>query len=104
MNEYKRIDAPTALSLIAAGAPLFDIRDPDTFAAGHHPEAVRLDNANAQAVLAPLDRSRPVLIVCYHGNSSRMAAASLAAQGFLEACSIDGGWDALEEALGAARD
>jgi thiosulfate sulfurtransferase len=79
---------------------LFDIRDPASFAAGHHPKAIRLDNANAETALAPLDRNKPVLILCYHGNSSRMATASLAGQGFTEACSIDGGWDALEEAMG----
>ncbi len=102
MNDYKRIDARLALELVAQGAPLFDIRDPDTFAAGHHPRAVRLDNGNAETELGPLDRAKPVLILCYHGNSSRMAAASLASQGFLEACSIDGGWDALEEAMGTS--
>jgi thiosulfate sulfurtransferase len=99
MNDYKRIDAATALALVGEGAPLFDIRDPQSFAAGHHPFAVRLDNGNAEAELGPLDRTKPVLVCCYHGNSSRMAAASLAAQGFLEACSIDGGWDALEEVM-----
>lgn len=102
MNEYRRIDATTALALVGEGAPLFDIRDPGSFAAGHHPKAIRLDNGNAEAELASLDRTKPILILCYHGNSSRMAAASLAGQGFLDACSIDGGWDALEEALQAS--
>lgn len=104
-DAYRRISADSALDLLetlgtgSGKAMLFDIRDPASFAAGHHPEALPLSNANLPQILASLDRSTTLLVCCYHGNSSQGAARFLADQGFASACSIDGGWDDLAEAL-----
>lgn len=104
-DAYRRISADTALDLLetlgtgSGKAVLFDIRDPGSFGAGHHPAALPLSDANLPAYLASLDRSTTLLVCCYHGNSSQGAARFLADQGFASACSIDGGWDDLAEAL-----
>ena len=37
------------------------------------------------------DLDQPLVVVCYHGNSSQSAAAYLAGQGFSEVYSLDGG-------------
>jgi thiosulfate sulfurtransferase len=101
MSNYERIDAHTALALLEDGAALFDIRDPETFAQAHHPKARHLHNGNLEAELSGLDKTSPILVCCYHGHSSQPAAGYLGSLGFVRACSIDGGWDALEEALQA---
>lgn len=40
------------------------------------------------------DFSKPVLVMCYHGNSSKSAAQYLLTQGFDQVYSIDGGFEA----------
>lgn len=105
MDNYRRLSADEALDILgglgtgSGKAVLFDIRDPGSFAAGHHPSALPLSDANLPGYLASLDRSTTLLVCCYHGNSSQGAARFFADQGFVAACSIDGGWDDLSEAL-----
>ena len=72
---------------------VLDIRDPQSFAAGHIPGAQPLDNSNVQAVMASLDKTQPVVVVCYHGNSSQSAAGFLVEQGFSDVYSLDGGFE-----------
>ena len=84
MSDFKRIDPHTASQLLDNDAQLVDIRDPQSFDFGHIPGAIRLDNDNQQA---------PLIVCCYHGNSSQGAAAYLASIGFAETYSLDGGFD-----------
>ncbi len=75
------------------GQALFvDIRDPHSFAAGHLRGAVHLSNANVDQFLADSDKARPLVVYCYHGNSSQGAADFLTEQGF-QAVSLDGGYE-----------
>ncbi len=102
---YRRISADQALDLLetlgtgSGKAVLFDIRDPDTFAEGHHPNALPLSEASLPGYLATIDKSSTLLVCCYHGNSSQGAASFLADLGFASSCSIDGGWDDLATAM-----
>ena len=92
---FERIDQQRALQLIAdSDAAVVDIRDPVSFAAGHIRDAVHLTNDNVARFLAAADRSRPVIVCCYHGNSSQGAADFLAQQGFEQSFSLDGGFTA----------
>ena len=43
--------------------------------------------------IAHADFDRPLIVACYHGNSSQGAAAYLAHQGFAEVYSLDGGFE-----------
>ena len=71
-----------------------DVRDPQAFAAGHMPTAIALSNDNIQAFVDTTDKSQPVLVCCYHGNSSQGAADFLNTQhGFAEVYSVDGGFE-----------
>ncbi|MED5239408.1 MAG: thiosulfate sulfurtransferase GlpE [Pseudomonadota bacterium] len=75
------------------GQALFvDIRDPHSFAAGHLRGAVHLSNANVDQFLVDSDKARPLVVYCYHGNSSQGAADFLTEQGF-QAVSLDGGYE-----------
>lgn len=93
MSEFKRIDPVTAHDLRARGAVVVDIRDPQSFAGGHIPGSRHLDNHSLADFIAGADLDAPLLVICYHGNSSQSAAAFLAHQGFAEVYSIDGGFE-----------
>jgi len=73
---------------------LVDIRDPQSFAAGHAPGAFHLTNDSLPTFMATADLSKTVLVMCYHGNSSKGAAQYLLEQGFSATYSIDGGFSA----------
>ena len=75
-------------------AALVDIRDPQSFEAGHTPGAFHLTNASLQTFMQQNDFDRPVMVMCYHGNSSKGAAQYLLQQGYDAVYSIDGGFDA----------
>ena len=75
-------------------AVLVDIRDPQSFEAGHTPGAFHLTNATLSAFMQQNEFDRPVMVMCYHGNSSRSAAQYLLHQGFDAVYSIDGGFEA----------
>lgn len=77
-----------------AGKALFvDIRDPDSYRSGHIPKALNLTDANVQEFLAAPDKTRPVIVCCYHGNSSRGATAFLLQSGFADVKSLSGGFE-----------
>ncbi len=91
---FERIDATTALELIEnEDALVVDIRDPGSYAAGHIRGARRLDNATVADFIAQTDTAQPVIVCCYHGNSSQGAARFLASQGFTRCYSLDGGFN-----------
>ncbi|NDL64441.1 thiosulfate sulfurtransferase GlpE [Acerihabitans arboris] len=81
------------------GAILVDIRDPQSFAVGHATGAFHLTNETLGTFMQQADLSSPVMVMCYHGNSSKGAAQYLLQQGFNAAYSIDGGFDAWQKAF-----
>lgn len=95
---YKCLDIPDALPLIDQMANIVDIRDAVSFQNGHMANAVHLDNDNLANFINEHDFETPLIVCCYHGNSSKGAAEYLAAQGFKEVYSLNGGytqWSAL---------
>ena len=93
MTEFKRIPAHEAHALREQGAVVVDIRDPQTFESGHITDSLHLDNHSLVDFIANADLDKPLVVVCYHGNSSQSAAAYLAGQGFSEVYSMDGGFE-----------
>lgn len=93
MSEFKRITPQQAFDLRQAGAALVDIRDPQSFAAGHISGSRHLDNHSLPDFIAQADLDQPLIVACYHGNSSQSAAAYLVGQGFAEVYSLDGGFE-----------
>ncbi|WMY74676.1 thiosulfate sulfurtransferase GlpE [Buttiauxella selenatireducens] len=75
-------------------AVLVDIRDPQSFAMGHTPGAFHLTNDRLVAFMQQTDFDTPVMVMCYHGNSSKGAAQYLLQQGYDHVYSVDGGFDA----------
>lgn len=93
MSNFQRISPDAALALIDASANVVDIRDPQSFQISHITGSVRLDNDNVQQFISSTNHATPLVVCCYHGNSSQPAAAWLADMGFQEVYSLDGGFD-----------
>ncbi|MCB9555021.1 MAG: thiosulfate sulfurtransferase GlpE [Deltaproteobacteria bacterium] len=95
MKTFKEIDVDGAKQALDSGAATFlDIRDPASFASGHVRGALQLADRQAlEAFIAEQDRSKRLIIYCYHGNSSRDAAAFFSQQGFSEVYSMVGGFE-----------
>ena len=91
MNSLNRIAPQRALELRQQGAVVVDIRDPQSFALGHISGSRHLDNFSLADFIANADLDTPLIVSCYHGNSSQSAAAYLVGQGFAEVYSLDGG-------------
>lgn len=95
---YKCIDIQDALPLIDKEANIVDIRDALSFQNGHMQAAVNLNNDNLESYISDNDFDTPLIVCCYHGNSSKGAADYLASQGFKEVYSLNGGftqWQAM---------
>jgi thiosulfate sulfurtransferase len=92
---FERINIKQLNDLMESGKPLHivDIRDPQSFAAGHIINAKPLDNSNVQDFIANTPKDDHVSVCCYHGNSSQGAAQFLAEQGFTNVSSLDGGFE-----------
>lgn len=100
MEQFECISVQQAQQKLADGSALLvDIRDPQSFAAGHASGAFHLTNDSLHAFIARAESATAVLVMCYHGNSSKGAAQYLLTQGFAEAYSIDGGFDAWRSAF-----
>ncbi len=78
---------------------LVDIRDEQSFAAGHIKNAMHLTNGSLQSFMSETDFDVPVIVCCYHGVSSQQAAQFLIHQGFEEVYSMDGGFEAWRKDL-----
>ncbi len=69
-----------------------DIRDPASFQQGHIPDAIHLTNDTLAEFIREADIDAPVVVCCYHGNSSQQAAQFLMSQDFTDVYSLDGGF------------
>ncbi|AXU97301.1 thiosulfate sulfurtransferase GlpE [Erwinia persicina] len=100
MEQFECINVEQAQQKLAEeNALLVDIRDPQSFAMAHASGAFHLTNDSLPAFIAQAALTTPVLVMCYHGNSSKGAAQYLLNQGFTQAYSIDGGFDAWRNAF-----
>lgn len=100
MEQFECISVEMAQQRLAEGEVLLvDIRDPQSFEAGHAQGAFHLTNGTLNSFMQQADFDRPVLVMCYHGNSSKGAAQYLINQGFDQVYSIDGGFDAWRAAF-----
>ncbi len=91
---FQRISVAQAKAMIdAENVTLLDIRDQQSYLAGHVNNAIHLTNENLEGVVDDADKEKPVIIYCYHGNSSQGAADYFFNLGFKQAYSVDGGYE-----------
>lgn len=95
MRQFAHIDVEKAREKLAEQQTVFiDIRDPQSREQGHIRPSIHLTDESVEAFLKSADRQRAIIVYCYHGNSSQMAAQYLVEQGFAEVYSMDGGYEA----------
>lgn len=99
MEQFEAIDIEQAYQRWQQGDVLVDIRDPQSFSAGHVPGATHLSNDTLGGFVQQTDRARPVMVMCYHGISSRNAAQYLLSLGFDAVYSVDGGFEAWQRSF-----
>ena len=78
MDQFAHISAQDAHQKLEAGeARLVDIRDPQSFETAHAVGAFHLTNGTLVRFMNEVDFDTPVIVMCYHGNSSQGAAQFL---------------------------
>lgn len=94
VDDIREIDVDKARDLLESGKAVFvDIRDPASYEAAHVPAALSLNDANIQDFVKKTEKTKPVVVYCYHGHTSQGAAAYLMEQGFQEVYSVIGGFE-----------
>ena len=95
MKEFAHISVDKTFELLESKKAKFvDIRDEQSFQLAHVEGAFHLSNGSLTQFMAETDFETPVIVGCYHGNSSQQAAQFLIQQGFEEVYSMDGGFEA----------
>lgn len=91
---YRRINIEDVdVMLNDADTVVVDIRDSASFQSSHFEGAINLTQNNLSQFITDTNKQRNILVVCYHGNSSKGAAEYLFEQGFQNVYSLDGGYE-----------
>lgn len=91
---YKQLSHQEAeLLMQTKEVAVLDVRDEDSYESGHIAHAVHLSMPALQDYCSRADKSKPVLLYCYHGISSQSVAQHLVEQGFKEVYSLIGGFE-----------
>jgi len=95
MSEIPQIQIHQAKQKLDQKDCLFvDIRDPGSYRAAHIPGAIHLHDGNVQEFVQSTDKEKPIVVYCYHGNSSLGAAGYFIENGFKNVASMSGGFEA----------
>lgn len=94
MDQIECINVEQASDMLATGkARLVDIRDAQSYALAHIAGAFHLTNSSLNTFIQETGFDTPLLVICYHGVSSKSAAAYLLTQGFNWVYSVEGGFE-----------
>jgi thiosulfate sulfurtransferase len=92
---YQCISIDEVKALIDKGnVTLADVRDGQSFSEANIINAVHITQENVDAFLLNASKAQPLVVYCYHGNSSKGAADYFSNQGFSDVFSMDGGFEA----------
>ena len=94
----KYIGYPEAQELIAAGAELIDVREPDEYRKHHLPHSVNVPFFSLRMQLKTINRQNPIVVVCKDGKTSETASFILLRHKF-NALVLQGGMDCLSQDL-----
>jgi rhodanese-related sulfurtransferase len=93
----EQIDPEAAVGLLAQGAALIDVREPEEWSLGRAAEAVHVPLGELAERLNELPRDRKLIMVCRSGIRSQTAAEALVEKG-LPALNLAGGMQAWKAA------
>lgn len=93
MNFTRVSPEQTHTLIIENDAVVIDIRDQASYDSGHIPEAMHFSEIDTASFIDAHPKQQPLIICCYHGNSSLNAANYFASQGLDAVSSMDGGFE-----------
>ena len=92
---FKRIEIQECKDLMAGeDVCVLDIRDPQAFEQGCIDKALHIEQLNMDDFVEQQAKEKPLVIYCYHGNSSLSAAEFFVEKGFTAVHSLNGGYEA----------
>lgn len=95
MNKFKTVSVEEVKPLLAQpDTVLLDCRDLKDYRAGHIENAMHLHEQLRDTLLLKGDKTRPMVIYCYHGHASEHVAEMFADFGFRDVYSLEGGFAA----------
>ena len=95
------VSVDDANTLISDDEVLFlDIRDKEAYYQSHIDGAQHLSDETMDQICTTLDRSKSIVVYCYHGISSVDAAEFLKTQGFQNVASLEGGYTLWKQKYG----
>ncbi len=90
MFVLREVTVDALAGALAGGAPLFDVREPDEYGAGHVEGAVLVPLADVPERLGEFPTNVEIYVICRSGARSGRACEVLAAAG-VEAINVAGG-------------
>lgn len=102
MQKFRTVTVQAMPPLLAAeGTLLLDCRKVIDYQAGHIENAMHAHDALVESLIRKGDKSKNIVIYCYHGHSSEHLAELFANFGFGNVYSVEGGyeqWQAVQAA------
>ena len=91
----RETDPAGAAEMLAEGAVLLDVREPDEFEQGAVPGSVHIPRGNLEPNVENRlsDKDAPVVVMCAGGVRSAFAAQTLQEMGYADVVSMDGGFN-----------
>lgn len=93
---FKPLPVAELQQMLAGDDPvnIVDVRDEGSFATGHIAGSISLMEFGIDSFINESNKTTPLVMVCYHGNSSQHAATYMLEQGFKDVYSLVGGYTA----------
>lgn len=98
---FKQVSYLEAQELFSDEITIADVRDIDSYEDGHIEHAIHLSMPALHDFCDTADKSKPVLVYCYHGITSQSVAQHLVDYGFDHVYSLIGGFEAWKEHMSA---
>ena len=93
-KDVKHVNVEEATFLLNSDTvTIVDIRDRQSFEIDHMENAHHVTEENAKYFIDKSNKEQPLLVYCYHGNSSQVAAKFFSDNGFDKVYSLDGGFN-----------
>jgi thiosulfate sulfurtransferase len=94
MATFQLIDVHGAKEYLTKNnVKMVDIRDKNSYETDHVEGSFHLTNDSISKFIKDVPFDNTVLVLCYHGNSSKGAAQYLCDQGYQDVYSVDGGFE-----------
>ncbi|MDH4170618.1 MAG: molybdopterin-synthase adenylyltransferase MoeB [Acidimicrobiia bacterium] len=94
-QQIRETDPEGAEALLADGATLLDVREPDEYEQGAVPGSIHIPRGNLESNIENrvTERATPLVVMCAGGVRSAFAAKTLQELGYTDVVSMDGGFN-----------